>query len=177
MIVFFNPCITTYLNIRVRRSRLLVSSDRWKYNLSLGRIVFIYSRKPCLFHVYLHGVFAHLSMFVLDMQVLYVVLMYHQQGMSFPNMLSVQHICFSSIEQHGKYNFSREQIFQSNYLMVSLIHNCLCSRLKVDDAFLMRFFNSTIPDSRASNISTNSVVNISAATPTILVFPRRRTFC
>ena len=58
---------------------------------------------PCLSHVYLLGMLAYLSMFFLDMREFHVILMYHMQGMPFPNMLSVQSLCFTSIEQHGMY--------------------------------------------------------------------------
>ena len=117
---FFNPCITTYLNIRGRRPRLLISSDRWKYNISLGIIVFICSRKRCLYHIFLLGVFTQLSMFFTDKRVLHVILMHHQQIMPFPNMLSVQSLCRTSIEKRGTNCFSMDQTFHSDFEMVVL---------------------------------------------------------
>ena len=73
--------------------------------------------------------------------------------------------------------------FRAETVSVNLIHKCLCSRPKVDDALLMRFSYSFIPDYRVSIISTIFYGNhISAAMPSVVVVPRRqrrlrRRFC
>ena len=111
------------------------------------------------------------------MRIFHVIPMYHQQGMPFPNMISVQSLCFNSIEQRGNYYCSMLRTFRYDLLMVNLIHKCLCRRKKVNGALLVRFSNSILPDYSASKISTNHLCNdISSAVPTIHVVPRGRFF-
>ena len=100
--------------LRVRRPRLLVPPDSWKYNISL--VSKLSAIRACLLLV-----FVRVTMSFLGMRIFYAIPMYHQQGMLFLNMLSVHSLCFNYIDQRGNYFCSMHQIFHYDLHMVNLI--------------------------------------------------------
>ena len=78
-----------------------------------------------LSHIYLLRVFVHVTMSFLGIRIFYAIPMYHQQGMLFLNMLSVQSLRFNYIDQRGNYFCSMHQIFHYDLPMVNLI--CACA--------------------------------------------------
>ena len=107
--------------------------------------IFSYSSHViCLSHIFLLWVFAHISMSFFGMGIFHVISMYHQQDKPFPNMLTVQSLCFNSIEQRGKYFCSIHQTFHYALHMVNLLHKGFRSRPKVNDALLISLSNPSL---------------------------------